>query len=68
MTQKRRLPGIDPAAERALLDEIDVLENRLHRLGQDGDCAYERAMSARYRSLVEDRKALLSALRAPGTA
>ncbi len=68
MIQKRYAPGVDPAAERALLEEIDVLEGRLHRLGPDGDCAYERAMSARYRSLVEDRKALLTALRTLRTA
>lgn len=61
-------PGVGPATEKALIEEIHVLEGRLNRLGPDGDCAYERAMSARYRTLVEDRKALLSELRTLRTA
>ena len=50
----------------ALAEEIAALEKRLQKLGFDGDCAYERAISQLYQSLVEDRKNRLAALRAAG--
>jgi hypothetical protein len=31
-------------------------------MGMDGDCAYERAMSRLYTTMVEDRKRQLAAL------
>lgn len=46
--------------------EIVTLEKRLQKLGLDGDCAYERAMSKVYQELVTDRKERLAALRAAG--
>jgi hypothetical protein len=54
-----------PAAKREtmrLLEEIETLEHRLHAMGEDGDCAYERAMSTLYRVLVEERKQQLTQL------
>jgi len=47
----------------ALLEEIALLENRLHMMGMDGDCAYERAISKLYLGMVEERKQQLVALR-----
>jgi hypothetical protein len=48
--------------ERALRisEEIAALELRLDGMGMDGDCAYERAMSRLYISLLEDRKRQLA--------
>ncbi len=58
--------AVAPGAEAAsLLEEIETLENRLHCMGEDGDCAYERAMSKLYRAMVEERKLRLSQLAAP---
>jgi hypothetical protein len=58
--------GAGGDAEQTLVEEIAVLEGRLRHLGGDGDCAYERALGARYLVLVEDRKARLLALRSAG--
>lgn len=51
--------------ERALRisEEIAALEHRLNDMGMDGDCAYERAMSRLYASLLQDRKHQLAVLR-----
>ena len=49
----------DPAR---LREEIETLEQRLHIMGEDGDCAYERAMSKLYRGMVEARKQQLNRL------
>ena len=48
-----------------LQEEISTLERRLDVMGMDGDCAYERAMSKVYTSLVAQRKAELAALESP---
>jgi len=45
-----------------LKDEITVLQSRLDDMGLDGDCAYERAISRLYTSLVADRKKQLAML------
>lgn len=48
-----------------LREEIALLERRLDDMGVDGDCAYERAMSKVYTSLVSSRKQQLAALTSP---
>jgi len=48
--------------QQQLLEEIATLECRLEDMGMDGDCAYERAMSRLYTTMVEDRKRQLAAL------
>lgn len=48
-----------------LQEEISTLERRLEDMGMDGDCAYERAISKVYISLVARRKAQLAALESP---
>jgi len=52
--------GKDRAME--LLEEIASLERRLHLMGMDGDCAYERAISKLYQRMVEERKQQLADL------
>ncbi len=52
--------GKDRAAE--LLEEIATLEHRLHIMGVDGDCAYERAISRLYQLMVKERKQQLAGL------
>ena len=47
---------------RQLLELTDYLEDRLATMGEEGDCAYERAMSRLYTTMVEDRKRQLAAL------
>lgn len=49
-----------------LSEEIVLLAERLRRFGGDGDCAYERALSRLYRSLVDQRLQQLADLRAAG--
>ena len=60
--ESQQRAGNDRAME--LLEEIATLESRLHEMGMDGDCAYERAMSKLYLSMVEERKQQLADLRA----
>jgi len=43
-------------------EEIAVLQRRLDDMGQDGDCAYERAMARVYAGLVEKRREQLAQL------
>jgi hypothetical protein len=43
-------------------EEIRLLEQRLRSMGEDGDCAYERAMSCLYRAIVAERKRQLTLL------
>ena len=38
-----------------LREEITLLERRIRRMGEDGDCAYERAMSTLYQRMVAER-------------
>ena len=61
------LPAGGPETAR-LREEIEVLEQRLHCMGEDGDCAYERAMSTLYRGMVEERRLRLTALSLPALA
>jgi CII-binding regulator of phage lambda lysogenization HflD len=42
-------------AARELREEITLLERRIRLMGEDGDCAYERAMSTLYRKMVAER-------------
>jgi hypothetical protein len=58
-------PQPTPGEQRAvrISEEIAALENRLDDMGMDGDCAYERAMSRLYSSLLEERKRQLAVLR-----
>jgi len=37
---------------RQLLELTDYLEDRLATMGDEGDCAYERAMAALYKQLL----------------
>ncbi len=39
-----------------LLEEIAYLEARLIAIGQNGDCAYEKAMARSYRELLQLRR------------
>ncbi len=45
-----------------LAEEIKLLEARLHTVGLDGDCAYERALSKVYDSLLIQRRRQLASL------
>jgi hypothetical protein len=45
-----------------LLEEITLLERRIRLMGEDGDCAYERAMSALYQRMVAERWRRIAAL------
>jgi hypothetical protein len=45
-----------------LLEEITLLERRIRLMGEDGDCAYERAMSALYQTMVAERWRRIAAL------
>jgi hypothetical protein len=54
------------ASAQSLLEEIRNLEGRLCSMGEDGDCAYERAISRLYGALLKKRKEELAALRANG--
>lgn len=50
----------DPASD--LAEEIELLEARLKTMGMDGDCAYERALSKVYDSLLIERRRKLASL------
>ena len=58
--ESQQRTGKDRATE--LLEEIAILQNRLHEMGMDGDCAYERAMSRLYLGMVEERRKQLADL------
>ena len=45
-----------------LMEEIRLLERRLRLMGGDGDCAYERAISTLYQSMVAERRQQLARL------
>lgn len=47
-----------------LRQEIAFFEARLHEMGERGDCAYERALSRAYESLLHERRGQLAQLRA----
>lgn len=45
---------------------LQLFERQLRRFGEDGDCAYERALGKLYRRLFEQRQRQLDALRSAG--
>ncbi len=51
----RALPR-HPHDEIRLSEEIAYLEGRLRAMGEEGDCAYERAMSRHYSELLNSRR------------
>ena len=46
--------------------ELQIFQRQLHRFAGEGDCAYERALSALYQKLFEQRLRQLNALRNSG--
>lgn len=46
--------------------ELQLFERQLQRFREDGDCAYERALSTLYRKLFDQRQRQLDALRKTG--
>ncbi len=58
------LASAEDAQALRLQDEITALETRLRDMGEDGDCAYERAISRLYTDMVAERKRDLAALAA----
>lgn len=47
-----------------LRQEIAFFETRLHEMGEQGDCAYERALSRAYEVLLRERRSQLAQLQA----
>jgi len=47
-----------------LRQEIAFFETRLHEMGEQGDCAYERALSRAYETLLNERRHQLTQLQA----
>ena len=41
---------------RRLQEEIVCIEARLHAIGHNGDCAYEKALARRYSELLQDHR------------
>jgi hypothetical protein len=39
-----------------LREEITLLERRIRLMGEDGDCAYERAMTTLYQRMAAERR------------
>lgn len=46
--------------------ELQLFERQLQRYSEEGDCAYERALSRLYLRLFEQRRRQLDALRSAG--
>lgn len=46
-------------SQQRLHDMADSLRERLHAIGDQGDCAYERAMGIKYRELLHELEARL---------
>ncbi|MBK7542355.1 MAG: hypothetical protein IPP10_12915 [Candidatus Competibacteraceae bacterium] len=57
-------PVADYRAADFLRQEIAFFEARLHEMGEEGDCAYEHALSRAYETLLRERRDQLSQLRA----
>ena len=47
-----------------LRQEIAFFETRLDEMGEQGDCAYERALSRAYEVLLRERRSQLAQLQA----
>ena len=60
----RGQPVADYRAADVLRQEIAFFEARLHEMGEEGDCAYEHALSRAYETLLRERRDQLSQLRA----
>lgn len=45
-----------------LRQEIAFFETRLHEMGEQGDCAYERALYRAYKTLLQERRSQLAGL------
>ncbi len=46
----------EPICEDHIREEIRWFEERLHDIGNCGDCAYERALSTTYHTLLAERR------------
>ncbi len=57
-------PVADYRAVDFLRQEIAFFEARLHEMGEAGDCAYERALSRAYETLLRERRSQLTQLQA----
>ncbi|HCK81178.1 MAG TPA: hypothetical protein PK880_04070 [Candidatus Competibacter sp.] len=57
-------PVADYRAADFLRQEIAFFEARLNEMGEEGDCAYEHALSRAYETLLRERRDQLSQLRA----
>lgn len=57
-------PVADYRAADYLRQEIAFFETRLHEMGESGDCAYERALSRAYETLLCERRQQLAQLQA----
>jgi hypothetical protein len=57
-------PVADYRAADYLRQEIAFFETRLHEMGESGDCAYERALSRAYETLLCERREQLAQLQA----
>lgn len=67
MSERHPEPGHRARAEAYDNDpELQLFERQLRRFGEDGDCAYERALGKIYRRLFEQRQRQLDALRCAG--
>ncbi len=53
-------PRADYRAADFLRQEIAFLESRLSEMGEDGDCAYEHALSRTYATLLLERRRQLA--------
>lgn len=57
-------PVADYRAVDLLRQEIAFFETRLHEMGEQGDCAYERALGRAYETLLNERRHQLAQLQA----
>ncbi len=57
-------PLADYRAVDYLRQEIAFFETRLHEMGEQGDCAYEHALSRAYETLLYERRNQLAQLQA----
>jgi hypothetical protein len=57
-------PVADYRAADYLRQEIAFFETRLHEMGDQGDCAYEHALSRAYETLLRERRHQLAQLQA----
>ena len=53
-------PVADYRAADFLRQEIAFFETRLHEMGEEGDCAYEHALTRTYETLLNERRSQLA--------